>query len=294
MEITIDSNSGFCFGVVYAIQMAEDELDNAGKLFCLGDIVHNNMEVERLQNKGLEIIDHDKLKQLHDCKVLIRAHGEPPETYKIAAQNNIELIDASCPVVLKLQNRVRAGFDASEIIDGQIVIYGKEGHAEVNGLVGQTKGKAIIIMNDEDLDKIDYSKPIQLFSQTTKSTHGFKRIKEEIEKRIVLNGNEHIQFDANDTLCRQVSNREPQLIEFAKKHDVIVFVSGIKSSNGKILHDVCKRVNTNTYMVSSPEDILPEWFDTANTVGICGATSSPMWLMEAVSDRIKSFEKAVI
>lgn len=291
MKITIDSNSGFCFGVVYAIQVAEDELDKSGELYCLGDIVHNNMEVDRLKKKGLKIIDHEKLKQLHNCKVLIRAHGEPPETYKIAAENDIELVDASCPVVLKLQNRVRTGFTDSENTDGQIVIYGKEGHAEVNGLVGQTEGKAIIVMSVEDLDKLDYSKPIQLYSQTTKSTQGFKKIKEEIERRIELNGKEDVTFDANDTLCRQVSNREPRLTEFSKTQDVIIFVSGKKSSNGLILHDVCKKSNPNTYMVSSQEDLEPIWFKNVETVGICGATSSPMWLMEAVADRIKSFEK---
>lgn len=294
MKITIDSNSGFCFGVVYAIQVAEDELDKSGELYCLGDIVHNNMEVDRLRKKGLKIIDHEKLKQLHNCKVLIRAHGEPPETYKIAAENDIELVDASCPVVLKLQNRVRTGFTDTENTDGQIVIYGKEGHAEVNGLVGQTEGKAIIIMTVEDLDKLDYSKPIQLYSQTTKSTQGFKKIKEEIERRIELNGKEDVKFDANDTLCRQVSNREPRLTEFSKTQDVIIFVSGKKSSNGLILHDVCKKNNPNTYMVSSQEDLEPIWFKNVETVGICGATSSPMWLMEAVADKIKTFKNLKI
>jgi 4-hydroxy-3-methylbut-2-enyl diphosphate reductase len=290
MNITIDENSGFCFGVVYAIQMAEDELEQSGKLYCLGDIVHNNMEVDRLKEKGLEIIDHDQLSKLHDTKVLIRAHGEPPSTYLTAAQNNIELIDASCPVVLKLQNRVRIGFENAEQEQGQVIIYGKEGHAEVNGLIGQTSGKAVVIMNDEDLDKIDYSKPIQLFSQTTKSTKGFLHIKTEIEKRIKLyGGDSSLSFVANDTLCRQVSNREPQLRKFAIKHDIILFVSGLKSSNGKVLYEVCKSENNDTYFISEPSELDAKWFENKHDVGICGATSTPMWLMEQVAEKAKSF-----
>lgn len=288
MKITIDPNSGFCFGVVYAIQMAEDELDQSGQLYCLGDIVHNNMEVERLKNKGLTIIDHDQLKALHNCKVLIRAHGEPPETYAIAARNGIELIDASCPVVLKLQNRVHSGFIQAEEEDGQIVIYGKEGHAEVNGLVGQTEGKAIIVMALEDLDKIDFSRPVRLYSQTTKSTEGFRKIKEEVERRMAQAVEEPEQmFQANDTLCRQVSNREPQLKVFAEQHDVIVFVSGTKSSNGKILYEVCKARNPRTYFISNSDEMNPDWLLDAETVGICGATSTPRWLMEEVMQNIQ-------
>jgi 4-hydroxy-3-methylbut-2-enyl diphosphate reductase len=287
MNVTIDPQSGFCFGVVYAIQMAEDELDANGKLYCLGDIVHNNMEVDRLKAKGLEIINHDDLKNLHDCKVLIRAHGEPPETYQLAIKNNIELVDASCPVVLKLQHRVREGYDEAVEIKGQIVIYGIEGHAEVNGLKGQTDGNAIVVMNDQDLDKIDYTKPIQLFSQTTKSTQGFLHITTEIDKRLKAAGNDTpVEFEANDTLCRQVSNREPQLRKFAKNYDVIVFVSGKKSSNGKILHDVCKSENPNTYFVSDATELDAAWFADKSTVGIAGATSTPMWLMENVRDSI--------
>jgi 4-hydroxy-3-methylbut-2-enyl diphosphate reductase len=293
MKVVIDANSGFCFGVVYAIQMAEDELNASGHLYCLGDIVHNNKEVERLKSKGLEIISHEQLKNLTNCKVLIRAHGEPPETYQIASKNNIELIDASCPVVLKLQNRVRNGYEnIADASRGQIVIYGKEGHAEVNGLVGQTEGKAVIIMSDADLDKIDYTAPIQLFSQTTKSTQGFKHISEEIKKRIELAGGSATEnFEANDTLCRQVSNREPQLKIFAKQHDVVVFVSGTKSSNGKILFDVCKSINPKTYVISDASELSPDWFEEAGSVGICGATSTPMWLMEEVENEIYSIEK---
>ena len=294
MNINIDANSGFCFGVVYAIQMAEDELEENGKLYCLGDIVHNNMEVERLKSKGLEIINHEQLNELKDAKVLIRAHGEPPSTYLVAAHNNIELIDASCPVVLKLQNRVRGGFDEVEETGGQLVIFGKEGHAEVNGLVGQTGGKAIVVMTEEDLDKIDYKKPIQLFSQTTKSTRGFMNLKKQIEERITAAGGDaKLSFEANDTLCRQVSNREPQLKVFAQNHDVIVFVSGQKSSNGKVLFETCKSENKNSYFISEPSELKQEWFLHANNVGICGATSTPMWLMESVQESIKNFEKSL-
>ncbi|MFN5628036.1 MAG: 4-hydroxy-3-methylbut-2-enyl diphosphate reductase [Bacteroidota bacterium] len=287
MKITIDSNSGFCFGVVYAIQMAEDELAESGKLYCLGDIVHNNMEVERLKKQGLQIIQHSDLENLHNCKVLIRAHGEPPSTYETAIKNNSHLIDASCPVVLKLQHRIREGYENSMEEDGQIVIYGLEGHAEVNGLKGQTNDNAIIVMNDEDLNKIDYNKPIKLFSQTTKSTKGFLRIVKEIEARLELAGNkDKIKFESNDTLCRQVSNREPQLIKFSEEHDVIIFVGGKKSSNGKILYEVCKSINPNSYFVSDPTELNSNWFVNVNTVGICGATSTPMWLMEVVEQEI--------
>jgi 4-hydroxy-3-methylbut-2-en-1-yl diphosphate reductase len=295
MKITIDSNSGFCFGVVYAIQMAEDELAESGKLYCLGDIVHNNMEVERLKKQGLEIIQHSDLEDLHDCKVLIRAHGEPPSTYQTAIKNNIELIDASCPVVLKLQHRIREGYENIQDNNGQIVIYGIEGHAEVNGLKGQTNNEAIIVMTDEDLDKIDYNKPIKLYSQTTKSTKGFLRLIKEIEKRLELAGNkDNIKFESNDTLCRQVSNREPQLIKFSKEHDVIIFVGGKKSSNGKILYDVCKATNPDSYFVSDPTELKIEWFANVKSVGICGATSTPMWLMEMVEQEINNLNLVAI
>lgn len=284
MNITIDPHSGFCFGVVFAIQMAEDELDKGETLYCLGDIVHNNREVERLEAKGLKIIDHETLKQLKNTKVLIRAHGEPPETYKIALENNIELIDASCPVVLKLQNRIRKGYEDTQ---GQIVLYGKQGHAEVNGLAGQTNGKAIVVNSVDDLDKVDFTKPIQFFSQTTQSTDGFEMMKKAIEERIKLsNPNSDLFFEANDTLCRQVSNREPQLKEFAARFDLIVFVSGKKSANGRVLFEVCQSVNSRTYFVSSESEIEAAWFNGINSVGICGATSTPMWLMEEVEKTI--------
>lgn len=287
MKITIDSDSGFCFGVVYAIQMAEEELAKTGSLYCLGDIVHNNMEVERLQNKGLKIINHDELKNLKNCKVLIRAHGEPPETYKLAIENNIELVDASCPVVLKLQNRVRNSFDELDV-DGQIVIYGEAGHAEVNGLVGQTDGKAIVVKTEEDLAKVDFSKSVHFFSQTTKSTAGFEKMEQMIQERILKEKGslEEGDFISNDTLCRQVSNREPRLRKFSSAHDVIIFVSGKKSSNGKALYSVCKATNDKSYFISSPLELDFAWFKNAESVGIAGATSTPMWLMEEVADAI--------
>jgi 4-hydroxy-3-methylbut-2-enyl diphosphate reductase len=289
MEVTIDVNSGFCFGVVFAIQMAEDELKQSGSLYCLGDIVHNNMEVERLEAKGLKIINHEQFAQLSNTKVLIRAHGEPPETYRTAIENNIELIDASCPVVLKLQNRIRNGYE--HVGEGQIVVYGKEGHAEVNGLVGQTNGRAIIVESVDDLDKLDYSKPIQFFSQTTQPTEGFRQMRAEIERRIAEAGGDNpLQLESNDTLCRQVSNREPQLREFAAEHDVILFVAGKKSSNGWVLYNVCKEINPNAYFVSSWDEVNLDWFETESRIGICGATSTPMWLMEEIASNLKSSE----
>lgn len=296
MKITIDPQSGFCFGVVYAIQMAEDELDQNRHLYCLGDIVHNGEEVERLKAKGLEIIDHERLKDLHDCTVLIRAHGEPPSTYETAIRNNIKLIDASCPVVLKLQHRVRTSFDASISDGGQIVIYGQKGHAEVNGLVGQTEGEAIVVYSEEDLDNIDFSKPIHFFSQTTKSTAGFEKMEQLIQQRILREKGslEEGDFNSNDTLCRQVSNREPQLKRFAAEQDVIIFVSGKKSSNGKALYSVCKFINPDTHFISHPSELETEWFTGKASVGIAGATSTPMWLMEEVAAAICSLNSEAV
>ncbi|WP_373492811.1 4-hydroxy-3-methylbut-2-enyl diphosphate reductase [Aquiflexum sp.] len=296
MEVTIDKNSGYCFGVEFAIKMAEDEMEGTDRLYCLGDIVHNDMEVKRLSEKGLVVIDRDQLQQLNDCKVLIRAHGEPPETYRTAIENNIELIDASCPVVLKLQHRVKTAFDKMEKENGQIVIYGKKGHAEVIGLTGQTLEKAIVVMEDKDLEKIDYSRPVTLFSQTTKSTKGFYELKSKIEERIktekgVLN---ELDFNANDSICRQVSNREPQLAKFANENDVIIFVSGKKSSNGKALYQVCQGVNERSYFIENESEIDPVWLTSSDKVGICGATSTPMWLMEQVMRHLKSMEENLI
>lgn len=296
MEVTIDKNSGYCFGVEFAIKMAEDEMESSDRLYCLGDIVHNDMEVKRLSEKGLIVIDRDQLQELKDCKVLIRAHGEPPETYRTAIENNIELIDASCPVVLKLQHRVKTAFDKMEKENGQIVIYGKKGHAEVIGLTGQTLEKAIVVMEDKDLEKIDFAKPVTLFSQTTKSTKGFYELKSKIEEKIknekgILN---ELDFNANDSICRQVSNREPQLSNFAKENDIIIFVSGKKSSNGKALFQVCKGVNERSYFVENETEIDPIWLNSNDRVGICGATSTPMWLMEQVMKHLKSMEENLI
>ena len=293
MQVTIDKNSGYCFGVEFAIKMAEDEMEQSEKLYCLGDIVHNDMEVKRLAEKGLVVIDRDQLTELSDCKVLIRAHGEPPETYKTAIENNIELIDASCPVVLKLQHRVKTAFDKMERENGQIVIYGKKGHAEVSGLTGQTLEKAIVVMEDADLEKIDFNKPVTLFSQTTKSTKGFYELSQKIEERIKAAKGEltEVDFNANDSICRQVSNREPQLQRFAQENDVILFVSGKKSSNGKALYQVCLSENPRSYFIENETEMDPDWFQPTDKVGICGATSTPMWLMEQVKSHLESMEE---
>lgn len=284
MKITIDKYSGFCFGVVYAIQMAEDILSKDKELYCLGDIVHNDKEVERLKNKGLKMITHKEFIKLSNCKVLIRAHGEPPETYKIALKNNIELLDASCPVVLKLQHKIKQGYETMQDIDGQIIIFGKEGHAEVQGLIGQTNDKAIVIASIEDLIKIDFSKPIYIYSQTTKSPKLYKQITDEISRRIP--NHLKVNYIVHDTLCRQVSGREPQLKEFSNQNDVIIFVSGKKSSNGKMLFQSCKNVNKNSYFVSDISEIKKDWFVNQTKIGICGATSTPRWLMEDVQTSI--------
>jgi len=289
MDVTIDKHSGFCFGVEFAIQMAEDEMEHDEILYCLGDIVHNDMEVKRLYDKGLRIINHEELKDLHDCKVLIRAHGEPPETYKIALKNNLEIIDASCPVVLKLQNRIKDSHERVKKESGQIVIYGKEGHAEIIGLNGQTKNNAIIVSSKEDLDKIDYTRSITLFSQTTKSTDGFYQIINEIEERVKTEGNgSESKFISHDSICRQVSNRAPHLIDFSNKHDVIIFVSSKKSSNGKALFEICKQNNERSYFVEDEQEINKSWIKEDDSIGICGATSTPMWLMEKVEKRVLS------
>jgi 4-hydroxy-3-methylbut-2-enyl diphosphate reductase len=278
LKVQIDQHSGFCFGVVYAIEMAEEILEEQGYLYCLGDIVHNDEEVNRLTKMGLKIIDHSELKELKNEKVLIRAHGEPPTTYELAINNNLTLIDASCPVVLKLQNRIKNSFDKDETI----YIYGKHGHAEVIGLLGQTNNKAVVFQDIKELDLPQLPKNITLYSQTTKSTDKFY----EINSVLKDNG---ISVNTNDTICRQVSNRDKELREFADKFDKIIFVSGTKSSNGKVLYNVCKEKNPHTFFVSNPEQVMKEWFGVNETVGICGATSTPMWLMEQVKERIEVF-----
>ncbi|MDE6352647.1 MAG: 4-hydroxy-3-methylbut-2-enyl diphosphate reductase [Muribaculaceae bacterium] len=280
--IKIDDRSGFCFGVVTAIHKAEEKLDTSGTLYCLGDIVHNSDEVQRLMNKGLKTITHDDLKQLHDVKVLLRAHGEPPSTYQIAKENNIEIIDATCPVVLQLQKRIKSSSETS--LDAQIVIYGKQGHAEVNGLVGQTDGRAIVVQDIADLDKIDFTKDIELYSQTTMSLNGLSDIINEIKRRVAPG----VKFNSYDTICRQVANRVEHLREFAAENSVILFVSGKKSSNGRFLFDECKSVNPSTYMISNQSEIKPKWLIDKPTIGICGATSTPRWLMEDVYEHVKS------
>ncbi|MFH6982029.1 4-hydroxy-3-methylbut-2-enyl diphosphate reductase [Marinoscillum luteum] len=292
MQVEIDPHSGYCFGVEFAIQMAEDEMEGGQELYCLGDIVHNAMEVERLYAKGLRTITREELEELHDCKVLIRAHGEPPETYETALKNNIELIDASCPVVLKLQNRIKHSYDKAVTSNGQVVIYGKPGHAEVIGLTGQTNDEAIIITSEEDLDQIDFSRPVTLYSQTTKSTKGFYHIKEQIEERIKKEKGEFTveDFNANDSICRQVSNREPKMVEFSHKHDVVLFVSGKKSSNGRALYNVCLENNTRSYFIENETEIDLDWIRQEDRVGICGATSTPRWLMEKVADFLQAQE----
>lgn len=287
MKIQIDPKSGFCFGVVMAIEKAEKELETESKLYCLGDIVHNNVEVQRLESKGLISIDYAKFETLHNCKVLIRAHGEPPSTYEIAKKNNIELIDASCPVVLKLQEKIKHKFN-SDSVEKQIVIYGKQGHAEVNGLVGQTNNKAIVVSEIDDIKQIDFNKDIYLFSQTTQSIEEYIKIQEEIKKRL-LNNNELI---IHKSICGQVSNRWDELREFSKKHEVILFVSGKKSSNGRILYNVCKNENKNTYFINDSDDINTEMFNGISSVGICGATSTPRWLMEKIEKQIELLSKS--
>ena len=279
--IEIDEASGFCFGVTTAISKAEDELRRSGSLYCLGDIVHNSNEVERLQKIGLETITHEQLSQLHDVKVLLRAHGEPPHTYEVARQNNISLIDATCPVVLQLQKRIRNTYHETPGDNNpQIVIYGKKGHAEVNGLVGQTQGNALVIESVDEVDKIDFSRNIYLYSQTTKSLEGFKKIVDEIQHRVAGN----VQFSSFDTICRRVANRIPQIKQFAQNHDVILFVCGSKSSNGRILYEECRRVNPLSYLISNETEINLSWLDGKEHIGICGATSTPMWLMNQVKD----------
>ena len=284
MKVTVNENSGFCFGVVNAIKTAEVELEKSGKLYCLGDIVHNAIEVKRLAEKGLEIIDHKKFKELKNTKVLIRAHGEPPETYKIAKENNVELIDASCKVVLSLQENIKNEYKKIKDIGGQIVIYGKKDHPEVIGLNGQINNNAIIIESPEDIDKIDFEKPVSLFAQTTKSIETFYKIKDEIKNKIKNNN-----FTFQDSICRQVANRATEFKEFAIEHDVLIFVSGKKSSNGKFLFGVCKSVKPETYFVSEISEIKREWFTGKSNVGICGATSTPRWLMEKVAEIIEKF-----
>lgn len=280
VQIEIDDGSGFCFGVTTAIRKAEEELAAGKTLYCLGDIVHNGMECERLRSMGLITINHDELKALHDVKVLLRAHGEPPETYEIARRNNIEIIDATCPVVLQLQRRIKREYDSNP--DAQIVIFGKPGHAEVLGLVGQTNSKAIVIAGIDDAKALDFNRDIYLYSQTTKSLDEFHRIIDYIQEHI----SPEATFRSFDTICRQVANRMPNISSFAKRHDLILFVCGRKSSNGKVLFNECRSVNPNSHLIEGPDEIKREWIEGIDTIGICGATSTPKWIMERCRDRI--------
>ena len=289
LQIEIDNGSGFCFGVTTAIKKAEEELAKGEPLYCLGDIVHNGMEVERLASKGLVTIDHQQLASLHGVKVLLRAHGEPPETYELARRNHIDIIDATCPVVLQLQRRIKRQFESSQsVTDGlgkgfpQIVIFGKNGHAEVLGLVGQTHGSAIVIEKFDDVHRLDFSRDIFLYSQTTKSLDEFHRIIDYIGAHI----SKECTFRSFDTICRQVASRLPNIAQFASRHDLVVFVAGRKSSNGKVLFRQCQTVNANSHQIERADEINPAWLRGISTIGICGATSTPKWLMEECRDYI--------
>ena len=301
IQIEIDEGSGFCFGVTTAIKKAEEELAQGKTLYCLGDIVHNGMECERLREMGLITINHDDMRQLHDVKVLLRAHGEPPETYELARQNNIEIIDATCPVVLQLQKKIKQQYETSpNLPEGEepvtspsgrpggvsIVIFGKKGHAEVLGLVGQTQSTAIVIESFDEVKRLDFSRDIYLYSQTTKSLDEFHRIIDYIQSHI----SKEATFKSFDTICRSVANRMPNISQFATKHDLILFVCGRKSSNGKVLYNECLRVNPNTHLVEDPQEIQREWLENIQTVGICGATSTPRWLMEQCRDAIQQMQ----
>ncbi len=282
LQIEIDNGSGFCFGVTTAIKKAEEELGRGETLYCLGDIVHNGMECERLRQMGLKTIDHGEMALLHNVKVLLRAHGEPPATYELARRNHIEIIDATCPVVLQLQRRIKQQFEA-HLEGASIVIFGKRGHAEVLGLVGQTEGKAIVIENFDEVTKLDYRHDIYLYSQTTKSLNEFHRIIDYIQHHIAPGAT----FRSFDTICRSVANRMPSISQFATRHDLILFVCGKKSSNGKVLYNECLRVNPNTHLIEGPEEIDRAWLEGIETIGICGATSTPKWLMEQCRDAIE-------
>ena len=281
MEIRIDENAGYCFGVVKAIGAAEEALNREGGLYCLGDIVHNSAEVERLKQKGLEVIDYERLRSLRDVKVLIRAHGEPPETYRIAKERDIELIDATCPIVLALQQRISRGYAEMQAVGGQVVIFGKPGHAEVVGLTGQTCGTAIVVSSPDDTASLDYSRPMRLYSQTTKSRDEYRRLIANIEAC------NPVDFVAYDTVCNRVANRARELEQFAASVDVLLFVAGANSSNGHYLYEYCRKVQPHTYLIGSADELQPEWTANAARVGISGATSTPRWLMEEVAEKLR-------
>ena len=291
MVVDVDERSGFCFGVQNAVEIAEEFLAKGEKVFSLGQIVHNDIEVERLFEMGLESIDQDQFRRLKNCKVLIRAHGEPPETYYVAEKNNITIIEATCPIVKKLQSKIKDTWIEARKKGGQVVIFGKAGHAEVVGLIGQTNDETILTDGKENLDKIDYKKEVHLFSQTTMSVSDYKQLAETIRIRMWENGIESPEkhLHVNNTICGQVSNRQPGLKAFARKHDIVIFVSGKESSNGKMLYSICKSENPETFFISSPDDLKKEWFKGKESVGICGATSTPKWLIDNIRDLIYTF-----
>ncbi|MCW3788047.1 4-hydroxy-3-methylbut-2-enyl diphosphate reductase [Plebeiibacterium sediminum] len=288
LNLEIDPSSGFCFGVVKAIETAENELDNNGILYCLGDIVHNNMEMDRLRSKGMISINKDELSEIKSNKIFIRAHGEPPETYQQAKSRGLTIIDATCPVVLKLQNRIKKSWELLKQKNGQVIIYGKKGHAEVIGLMGQTNNEAFIIESLDEVSKIDLSKPTHLYAQTTKSIDVFKEINEYLSKNMKAG----VEYKSFDTICRQVANRLPKMTTFAQKHELIIFVGGEKSSNAQMLFNQCKKSNKQSYFVSNKSQIDPDWFlKLPKSVGICGATSTPPWLMQQIAEEIRRITK---
>lgn len=290
MVVEIDKQSGFCFGVQNAVEIAEKALKKGEKVFSLGSIVHNDKEVDRLSSLGLVSIDHEQFRNLKNCKVLIRAHGEPPETYSVAEKNNITIVEATCPIVKRLQSKIRETWIRTKTGEGQVVIFGKPGHAEVIGLLGQINNEGILVSGPADFGKIDISKPVYLFSQTTMSVKEYNELTEILRSKMKALGVEDHgkNLVINKTICGQVSNREPHLKTFAKKHDTIIFVSGRESSNGKMLYSVCKNVNPDTHFVSTSEEIDKSWFTGKNSVGICGATSTPKWLIENIRDIISN------
>jgi 4-hydroxy-3-methylbut-2-enyl diphosphate reductase len=288
MKIEIDSRSGFCFGVVKAISKAESELSQSDTLFCLGEIVHNSEEVERLKELGLITVTHADLKDLGGKKVMLRAHGEPPQTYTEAAKQGIELVDATCPVVLKLQIKIRKGWERMQQMGGQVVIFGKKGHAEVVGLLGQTMGNTLIIESINEIDKLNFSKPIEIFAQTTKSVEEYSKLVDAIKHRMEEESKgKPFHFKVHNSICGQVSNRKNEIISFAANHNLILFVSGKSSSNGKMLFEVCQSVNPKSYFISNAKELKPSWFKGVESVGICGATSTPKWLMEEVAKAVE-------
>ena len=288
LNLEIDPSSGFCFGVVKAIETIENELDNNGILYCLGDIVHNNMEMDRLRNKGMISINNDELNEIKSNKIFIRAHGEPPETYQQAKSRGLTIIDATCPVVLKLQRRIKKSWELLKQKNGQVIIYGKKGHAEVIGLMGQTNNEAFIIESLDEVSKIDLNKPTHLYAQTTKSIDVFKEINEYLSK----NMKPGVEYKSFDTICRQVANRLPKMTTFAQKHELIIFVGGEKSSNAQMLFNQCKKSNKQSYFVSNKNQIDSNWFKVLpKSVGICGATSTPPWLMQQIAEEIRRITK---